>query len=251
MAADKRQSPRGVFCDGINKILVPNGMPRTVVVITGYITLQDTSKIADAKLCKYLAETSAPIDFGRTTLSFLEAHHAALKDFDGQAFTDRVHADVTPYLQAGNLHPFFATRLAQIVIADFDPITKTSMILALGVDIDQNGALSLQPIRISTRTNVRGTIFQPQDDREAIPFGEGTYYSQHVIAGVGMRFLGQTYRTFVQKEKISDVDSELGTSVAVNLIEAASKATEIVPAPSGIGGGVSVALIADDVRFLK
>jgi hypothetical protein len=251
VAADKRQSPRGIFCDGINKILVPNGMPHTVVVITGYISLRDTSKIPDAELCKYMAETSAPIDFGRTTLNFLEAHRSTLKELDGQAFTDRIHADVTPYLQAGNLRPFFATRLAQIVIADFDPSTKTSMILALGIDLDRNGALSLQPIPISTRTNVRGTTFQLQDDREAIPFGEGAYYSQNVVAGVGTRFLGESYRAFIQKEKISDVDVQLGTSVAANLIEAASKATEIVAAPSGIGGGISVAVIADDVRFVK
>src|ERR1700730_2070364 len=44
VAGDKRQSPQGIFCDGINKILVPNGMPSTAVVITGYISLQDTSK---------------------------------------------------------------------------------------------------------------------------------------------------------------------------------------------------------------
>ena len=226
-------------------------MPRTVVVITGYISLQDTSKIPDAELCKYLAETSAPIDFGRTTLSFLEAHRSSLKELDGQAFTDRVHTDITPHLQAGNLRSFLGTRLAQIVISDFDPDTKTSMILALGVDLDQNGALSLQPIRISTRTNVRGTTFQLQDDRDAIPFGEGAYYSQNVVAGAGTKFLGESYRAFIQKKKISDVDSQLGASVAANLIEAASKVTEIVAAPSGIGGGISVALIADDVRFLK
>jgi hypothetical protein len=225
-------------------------MPRTVVVITGYVSLRDTSKIPDAELCKYMAETSAPIDFGRTTLNFLEAHRSTLRELDGQAFTDRIHTDVTPYLKAGNLRPFFATRLAQIVVADFDPGTKTSTILALGIDLDQNGALSLQPIRISTRTNVSGTTFQLQDDRDAIPFGEGAYY-QNVVAGVGTRFLSESYRSFIQKEKISDVDLQLGTSVAANLIEAASKATEIVAAPSGIGGGISVAVIADDVRFLK
>lgn len=251
VAADKRQSPRGIFCDGTNKILVPTGIPQTIVVITGYITLQDTSKIPDAELCKYLAETSAPIDFGRTTLRFLETHHSTLKNLDGQALADQIHADIAPFLQAGNLHSFFGTRLAQIVIADFDPGTMTSMILALGVDLDQNGAFSLQPLPVSARTNVRGTTFQLQDDRAALPFGEVEYYRQNVVAGPGTRFLSEQYRDFLQREKIADIDSQLGASVAENLIEAASNATEIVAAPSGIGGGVSVALIADNVQFLK
>ncbi|WFU15990.1 hypothetical protein [Bradyrhizobium sp. CB3481] len=251
VAADKRQTPRGIFCDGINKILVPTGLRRTVVVVTGFISMQDTSNIPDAELCKHLAETPAPLDFGRTTLSFLEAHRVALKQFDGQAFTNRIHADIAPYIQAGNLNPFFGSRLAQIIIADFEPDMKSSMILALGVDLNRDGAFTLQPIPISPRTTIHGTIFKPNDDRQAIPFGEGAYYGQNVIAGVGVRFLNQTYRIFLQKEKISVIDSELGTSVAANLIDAASRATEIVPAPSGIGGGISVALIADDVQFLK
>jgi hypothetical protein len=251
VAADRRQTPRGIFCDGVNKILIPNGMPRTVVVITGYVSLQDTSRISDAELCKYLAETPAPIDFGRTALKFLEARRAALKELDGRAFADQIYADIMPYLQAGNLRPFFGTRLAQIVIADFDPDTKASTILALGIDLDWNGNFLLQPLPVSERTNVRGTTFELSDTRAALPFGEVEYYKQNVIAGFGARFLGEAYHEFLQKEKISDVDTQLGRTVAQNLIEAASNATKAIAAPSGIGGGVSIALIAQDVRFTK
>jgi hypothetical protein len=251
VAADQRQSPQGIFCDGINKILVPNGMPRTVVVITGYITLQDTTRIPKSELCKHLAETPAPIDFGRTALKFLESQHSSLEKIDGQAFADHVHADIEPYLRAGNLRPFFGTRLAQIIIANFEPDTKTSMVLALGVDIDRNGAFTLQPLPVANHTTVKGTTFQPQNGRAILPFGEVEYFQQNVIAGLGTRFLGDAYREFLQKETISDIDAQLGSSVAANLIEAAAKATDIIAAPSGIGGGVSVALIADEVQFLK
>src|SRR6185437_13249107 len=54
IAADMRQSPHGVFCDGINKILLPS-RPRTAVVVTGNITLQDTSNVPKAELCDFLA----------------------------------------------------------------------------------------------------------------------------------------------------------------------------------------------------
>jgi hypothetical protein len=189
--------------------------------------------------------------FWQNGIEVLESQHSSLEKIDGQAFADQIHADITPYLKAGSLHPFFGTRLAQIIIAGFEPDTKTSMILALGVDLDRNGAFSLQPLPVADHTTVRGTTFQLKSDRAILPFGEVEYFRQNVISGVGTSFLGDTYREFLQKKNISDIDAQLGTSVAANLIEAASKATELIAAPSGIGGGVSVALIADEVQFLK
>ena len=79
----------------------------------------------------------------------------------------------------------------------------------------------------------------------------GLPYKQNVVSGLGTRFLHAAYGEFLQKAKISEVDAPLGTSVAANLIEAASNAAEIVAAPSGIGGGISIALIADDVQFIN
>jgi hypothetical protein len=64
IAADMRTSPQGVFCDGINKILIPKRPPHTAVVVTGSATiLRDTSTIPLSELCAYIARTAAPIDF--------------------------------------------------------------------------------------------------------------------------------------------------------------------------------------------
>ena len=86
----------------------------------------------------------------------------------------------------------------------------TSMILALEIDLDQNGAFFLQPLPVSARTNVRGTTFQLQDDRAALPFGEVEYYRQNVVAGPGTRFLSEQYRDFLQREKIERLIPSLG-----------------------------------------
>jgi hypothetical protein len=53
IAADKRQSPQGVFCDGINKILMPERPPRTAIVITGYISLRDTANVPPADCANF------------------------------------------------------------------------------------------------------------------------------------------------------------------------------------------------------
>ncbi len=249
IAADKRQSPQGIFCDGINKILIPERPPRTAVVITGYISLRDTANVPPAELCKFLASTPAPIDFGRATLEFLNSEGTQLSKLSGQRLADRIFGEIQPYLD--KLRPFFGTRIAQIIIADFEPETKMSSLLALGVDLDITGRFQLQPLPVTSFTTVKGTSFNLQSDRVVLPFGEVPYFNEHVLSGTGKIFLDEGYSHLVQKEKVSDIDPELASSVAVNLIEAASKTTEHIAAPSGIGGGVSAVLLGTETIILK
>ena len=97
IAADRRQSPNGVFCDGINKILLPRRPARTAVVLTGPATsLSDLSKVPPNEICAHLAQHSAPIDFGRSPVDFLEAQDLPLREFDGQALTERLYSEVKP-----------------------------------------------------------------------------------------------------------------------------------------------------------
>jgi hypothetical protein len=250
IAADMRQSPRGVFCDGINKILLPS-RPRTAIVVTGNISLQDTSAVSDTELCKFLANNPAPIDFGRSARKFLDNTAIPFSQLNWQALTDQINSDIEPYVRAGNLRAFFATRIAQIVIAEFEPGTQTSKLLSLGVDLDVAGNFVLQPLRVTAVTSVRGDSFDLQSNRQILPFGEVAYYQQQVITGVGAQFLDKDYFELVTKTRVADVDPQLASSAALNLIYAASKATEIMPAPSGIGGGASAVLLGTETQILK
>ena len=111
-----------------------------------------------------------------------------------------------------------------------------SNLLALGVDLDFAGTFQLQPLPVTSFTTVKGTSFGLQSDRVVLPFGEVPYFNEHVLNGTGKMFLDEGYSHLLQKEKVSNIDPELASSVALNLIEAASKTTEKIPAPSGIGG---------------
>jgi len=251
IAADKRQTPKGTFCDGANKILIPDRPARTAVVITGNITLREMPDLPPAELCKFLASTPAPIDFGRTTLAFLNAENVPLARFDGQKFTDVIYNEIEPHISGGKLSAFFGTRVAQIIIADFDPSTMKSSLLAFGIDLDGAGRFQLQPLLVTSSTTITGTSFDMQSDLVVLPFGEVPYFNQYVLAGPGQALLNDDYSRLRGKQKVAQVDPELALSAALNLIEATSMITETIPAPSGIGGGSSAVLIGSETVILR
>jgi hypothetical protein len=252
IAADQRQSPKeGIFCDGINKILLPERAEHTAVVITGNITLSDMPDLPPAELCEHLKSTPAPIDFGRITLAFLDSENVPLSKFDGQKFTDTIFAAIHPFVAAGNLKAFFGTRVANIVISHFDPATTTSSLLAFGIDLDSIGAFRLQPLPVTASTTLSGTDFNLTSHRVLLPFGEVPYFHQYVLTGTGQAHTSEAYEQFLQKARVSDVTPDLAGTVAIALIEATAKATEQFPAPSGIGGGTTAALIGSKTTWLR
>jgi hypothetical protein len=137
------------------------------------------------------------------------------------------------------------------VIAYFDPTTATSSVLAFGIDIDSAGVFHLQPLRVTASTTLSGTDFKPTGDRELLPFGEVPYFQQHVLAGSGLANSGGVYTQFLRKPRIADVPPDLAGAVAIDLIEATAKATEQVPAPSGIGGGTTAVLVGSTTTWLR
>ena len=108
-----------------------------------------------------------------------------------------------------------------------------------------------QPLHVTAATTVRGDNFSMQSDRAILPFGEVQYFNENVLAGDGKQFLSNEYFELLEKHKVGEIDPTLASSVALNLIEAASKATEIKAAPSGIGGGSSAVLLGAETKILK
>jgi hypothetical protein len=252
VAADMRQSPEGIFCDGINKILIPKRPPRTAVVVTGPATsLNDLSKIPRNEICAYLAQHPAPIDFGRSTVDFLESQNVPLGQFNGNHLSEKMYGEIQHDLMAGHLRKYTGTRLAVIIVSEFEPANRTSRIITLGVDLTGPVGFQLQPLPLTNATTVHGDAFGPEDGRVVLPFGEGEYFSAQVLAGPGSRYLSDAYAQMMQKAKISDIDADLATAAAVNLIDATSRMTEIVPAPSGIGGGISAVLLGNETKIIR
>lgn len=243
IAADRRTTPRGIYCDGVRKILVPK-IPGVAVFITGIATMSDMSKIPDDRLCEELSKTPAPVDFGRATVAFIEKQAAPLTQLDGQLLTEALFAEVRPYIDGGQLRSILGQqRVTTILIAGFDHGTNVSRIWQFWVNYTGPVYFQLQPLPLRT--------FSLDDKPDIVPFGENEYYVDNVLAGVGRQFVSEDVHALNRKSSIAQVNAKEACDAGVSLIEAAMKAAELVKPPTGIGGGVDCALIGQQTKFLS
>jgi hypothetical protein len=121
----------------------------------------------------------------------------------------------------------------------------------LGVDIPTPTEFRLQPLPVTSATTALGDSFSPETSQTVLPFGEVEYFREQVLAGPGRTFLGVEYFQLIQKAKVSDIDPTLAATVAINLIDATSKTSEKIAAPSGIGGGISAVLLGNETDVLQ
>jgi hypothetical protein len=244
IAADKRTSPGGVYCDGVAKILQPPNHANMAVFITGLSTLRDHSTIKPEDLCKALASTPAPIDFGRSTLAFLEKQPAPISELNGQALTEMIYADIKQFIEGGQLNSLMGQRIATIVVVDHEAATRTSRIWSFWVQLTGPVGFQLQPAHHPLK-------FGPTDRPVVLPYGENEYYYTHVLNGVGRDFIDENLHIVSNAPNVSLVAVDAGAGAAINLIEAASKAADLVKPPSGIGGGVDCVLVGQERKILR
>ncbi|MCA1414478.1 hypothetical protein I6F30_25480 [Bradyrhizobium sp. NBAIM20] len=242
VAADRRTTPRGIYCDGVRKILVPK--PKgTAVFITGMATMRDTSGIADEELCETLRRTPAPIDFGRMTVDFVDTHTEPLINVDGQQLADAIFAEIRRYIEGGELQPFFGQQyVTTIVVASFDPESRVSRVWQFWVNFTGPVLFQLQPLPVRQ--------FTLDDVPDIILFGENEYFVTNVRNGIGRQFLDGSIETIRDKRSIANVSVEDARKAGVNLIEAAAETASLIKPPSGIGGGVDCALVGEETRLL-
>jgi hypothetical protein len=243
IAADKRTTPDGIYCDGVNKILLPKKTEPIAILITGLATFRDTSNIPRSELCNVLATTPAPVDFGRAVSLYIDSQSVGVAKLDLQGVTEAIYAEMKPYISGGQFNKMFGTRLAVIVMADFEPKTSVSNVKALAIELGPHGEFRLQPAYYAR--------FEITDRPVAIPFGEGPYFSDNVLNGPGRKFLDGSLERLNAKSRVSEIDADFGSTVAINMIEAASKTADIIKPPTGIGGGVDCVLLSHESIVLR
>jgi hypothetical protein len=243
IAADKRTTPDGIYCDGVNKILLPKKREALAVVITGLASFRDTSNIPRSELCNVLATTPAPVDFGRAVSRYIGSQSAGVGKLDLQGVADAIYAEMKPFIDGGQFNSLFGTRLALINIADFEPVTSMSNIKSLAVELGPHGEFRLQPAYYDQ--------FGMTDRPNAVPFGEGPYLRDHVLNGPGRKFLDGSFEQLTSKSRVNEIDANLGSALAINWIEAASKTADMIKPPTGIGGGVDCVLLGLENRVIR
>jgi len=140
--------------------------------------------------------------------------------------------------------PFAGRGLFEPILFGYDPKTRTAVIRDFVV------RLSLNPIKPEAGKIVaRKLSFESK--REMFLFGAPVYFNTQVIGGIGRQFLSQKTLRFIQQEtSVGKTDFLEAVTAAMNVIDATSKTTALVPPPGGIGigGPIDVLLLGNEPR---
>jgi hypothetical protein len=129
-----------------------------------------------------------------------------------------------------------------VVIASFDARSKNSLLLNFVVRINP----STRKVEAGRFTRITIT---PQTRRGVWSYGETDYLNRNVLAGVGRSYLTNDTFDFILVDKpVSEARLGQAVAMATNIIEAASRTTQIIPSPSGIGGPVDIVLLSKKRR---
>ncbi|MDR3725481.1 MAG: hypothetical protein P4K86_00410 [Terracidiphilus sp.] len=244
VAADSRTSVLGAQCDGQFKIVQLKRPSRTVVMVTGDGVFIPPPSATEPDLCRYQQSAPRLLDMAAVVTSYLERKGAnparlSLEDLGAECVraAERFQA----------LHPeAFQSHLGgeifSVVLASYDPKAKVSTLRNFVVRISRESH-KIEAARFSNIT-VAST-----DRRGLWAYGETDYVEKQVYGGFGRQFLTASTLDFILQDKpVAQASQDEAVAAAVNLIQAASRAAQQVPAASAIGGPIDVVLLGRKPR---
>lgn len=250
IAADSRSTVPSIpvtYCDDAFKILIPKRPNRTVVMVTGNGSWIDSKPSRTTDLCSVVRTSPQLLDIGSLVKNYIETKNSKLTNVSLLELGDIC---VTAMKQLQSTYPLvFQSLIGQevfsVVMADYEPKTRVALIRNFVVRIDADSK-EIQAARFSTDTISEG------DKWVVIPFGESDYFFKTVYHGVGHQFINAAiFNSMVAGKRVGQASLDEAVDAAVNTIDAAAHTTELVPAPSGIGGPIDVVLLGDKLRPQK
>jgi hypothetical protein len=244
VAADTRISILGAQCDGEFKITELATPARTVVMVTGDSIFIQPPGPHETDLCRYVATAPRTLDIAATIRSYLERNAANPENFSladlGKACVQAVQRFQQANPQA--LRSYAGKEIFSVIVASYDPVSRVSMMRNFIVRIDAKTG-EIQAARFAQ------IAISPQDRRGVWSYGETRYLEKQVYAGIGCQYLAASTLDFILVNKpVSGTPLDQAVAAAVNVIQAASLATRVVPASSGIGGPIDVILLGRKPR---
>jgi hypothetical protein len=239
VAADSRTSLPGIFCDSQYKITELRKPIHTVVAVTGEVAFiaPPGPKVND--MCGYLKSAPRMIDFSSVVKLYLERKNAdpfklSLDDL-GSVCVGEVESFRRIYPLA--FEQYVGREIFSVVIASYDPHTKHSLVLNFVVQINA----ATRKVEAARFTRI---LLSQQSRRGVWSYGETDYLNKNVFGGIGRRFLTADTQSFILVDKpVSEARLEQAIASAINIIDATSRTTEIIPSPSGIGGPIDIVLL--------
>lgn len=247
VAADSRTSVLGTTCEMRDKITIPKRPKRTVVAVTGEVAFIKPPIAGQSDLCGYMKSAPRMLDFASVVRHFLESTNSELSNLRLEDLGSNCVGVVEHFrdLYPGALEPYVGREVFSVVIAGYDLTTKTATVLNFVVRID------------ATTHHAKADRFArltmtPQSRRGVWSYGETDYLNQIVFGGVGRKFLTESTLTFILADApVAETREDQALAVVTNVIEAASRTTQLVHSPSGIGGPIEVVLLGRKHRPIR
>jgi hypothetical protein len=246
IAADSRTDPvAGVHCDDQFKISEPRHPDRTVVTITGVATILEKSQsVPLSQICEQIRDAGRILDIQKEVIDYLEGSESeTIVALDMKGLIDKCLAATS---KAGPLAPInLQSRRGQdlfsVVLATYHSQNRVAAARGFVIGISQQ----LEPVLV--RTFKRSATSEHSQQYWA--FGETKYLYDHVIMGAGRQYLSPATIDFRNKQRpVRELTLEKAEALAIDLIQAAARATDVVTPPSGIGGKIDIALLGRDPR---
>ncbi len=244
VAADSRITFLGAECDGAFKIIEPARPLRTVAIVTGDAIFVAPPPAGAANLCRYLETAPRRLNIDALVRSYLDrsADDPAQLAFDGLSAACVRQVERFRRAYPETLRRFTGRDIFSVVVASYDPASQAALLRNFVVRIDAR----TRRVRAARFTE---TAISPHDARGVWLYGETSYVDRYVYAGFGRKFLSSATVGFLRTRiPVRDTPMDPAVSVAVNIIQAAGRAAQVVPAPSGIGGSIRVVLLGNRPR---
>ena len=244
VAADGRQTVfNRIYCDGAGKIIEPASPPLTIAVVTGNGVVVDyPHPVPDGEMCDYIKSAPRILDIEAVVKRFLETSDVPLRSLKLEALVQLCLNELVKFdgTHPGLLVQFLGTTMFQVVLANYDVESSTTVVRAFYGRIEKNGRVTFQIAQDKS--------YSPETDADWLMFGEADYVSQHVLGPEGKAFYDPGLFERMKGHPISEVSREEAIALATHSLEAASKTTTVIPAPTGIGGPSEVLAIGRDPR---
>lgn len=240
VAADSRSTVNGKICDNSFKIIEVIKPDRTVISVTGNAYFINPPSLEEPDLCLYISKAPRLLDIGKVVQEYLEAMAQEITPIVirhlGRKCIEELQNFTKNYPKP--IESFAGKHICNVVIGNYKHEEEKSLII--------NFKLYIQPQTLNAEiTDLEYTEFLPSSNMDIRSFGETEYVNEKVYK-YGKQWLNK-YKQFIENQcNVSEVTKHDAMEAAINLIEATSLTSDIIPAPSGIGGAVDVVFLGKE-----
>jgi len=249
VAADSRMSFMGSECDGAFKIVELARHARTVVMVTGDSIFLKPPAAGETDICHYVESAPRMLDVASVVQNYLDQHAADPARLPLEDLGAVCVRAVERFRQSNpaTFEGYAGKEIFSVIVASYDPASRVATLRNFVVRVDAGagkaGTHRIEAARFSS------IAVKPKDRRGVWIYGETAYVEKNVFAGFGRQYLSATTLDFIRaNQPVGDAPLSQAVAVAVNVIEATSRTTEKIPAPSGIGGPIRAVLLGNKPR---